>query len=258
MDPTHQAQFRRPDPIVGLDLGGWALLALVFLGVFRRKHALVLGGGVGKRMKAKIPKQMLHLGPEPVIVHATRPFVESSEFEKVALVLAPQYRQLLRDTFTGKPLVFGDPGDTRQQSVLNGLKALEAEDEDLILIHDGARPFVDPAMVARIIEGAEKFGAAVPALPVAPTIKVSEDGQLVSRTLDRSKLMAIQTPQAVRCGDLLRGLEEAARTHVEVTDDASALEILGLPVALVEGHPDNLKLTGPEDWAVAELIFRRS
>jgi 2-C-methyl-D-erythritol 4-phosphate cytidylyltransferase/2-C-methyl-D-erythritol 2,4-cyclodiphosphate synthase len=144
-------------------------------------------------------------------------------------------------------------GATRQASVRAGLEALAPHRPDIVLIHDAARPFASPALITRAIAAAEKTGAAIPALPVSDTVKSVDAQGLVDKTLDRSSLRTIQTPQGFAFEPLLEAHRRAAKEGREdFTDDAALAEWAGMKVAVFEGEPGNIKITRPDDFARAE------
>ena len=146
-------------------------------------------------------------------------------------------------------------GRTRQDSVFNGLKVLP-DDTDFVVIHDGVRPFVTDAMIFACLEAAADWGAAVIAVPVKDTIKITDREGFVVDTPDRSQLWAIQTPQIFRRDLLLEAHQYARRKQIQLTDDAALVEQLGFKVKCVMGSYDNLKITTPEDLIVAEALMR--
>ncbi|KAL3808558.1 hypothetical protein ACHAXA_008347 [Cyclostephanos tholiformis] len=172
----------------------------------------------------------------------------------------PQYREVV-DAYGGK-LSFANPGKERQGSVENGLRALldatGGDDGDgcaYVAIHDSARPLVTIREVLDVVRDAHVVGAAVLGVPCKATIKESGDGVYVTRTVPRSRLWEVHTPQVVRCEALLRGFEMVDREKLEVTDDVSIIEALGEPVRLTRGEYTNLKITTPEDMDVASAIL---
>ena len=146
-------------------------------------------------------------------------------------------------------------GETRSASVLAGIREADPASE-LIAVHDGDRPLVPVEIIDTVIEKAAQRGAAAPAVPVKDTIKRALGG-VVAGTPDRSELYAVQTPQVFEHGLILGALEKALSDGAELTDDCSAVERIGMPVCLVQGSYDNIKLTTPEDLAVAEAILER-
>lgn len=148
-------------------------------------------------------------------------------------------------------------GETRQDSVFNGLRVLP-DDTDFVVVHDGVRPFVTDEMIFTCLEAAADWGAAVVAVPVKDTIKITDGNGFVVDTPDRSQLWAIQTPQIFRRDLLLAAHRYARRKQIQLTDDAALIEQLGLKVKCVMGSYDNLKITTPEDLIVAEVLMREA
>ena len=141
------------------------------------------------------------------------------------------------------------------ESVLAGLREVNPKSE-LVAVHDAARPLATVEIIEETISMAREWGAAAPAVPVKDTIKRAVNG-VVENTLNRSELFAVQTPQVFEHGLILGALEKAATDRVELTDDCSAVELLGIPVHLTQGSYENIKLTTPEDLATAEAILGR-
>lgn len=217
-------------------------------------------------MKADRPKQFLALSGKTVIEHSltlllsTLPEEYNQTPAKVVLVMNEQYRpdfQSLVDGSSGR-LLFADPGIERQGSVENGLKALKdsTPSATFVAVHDSARPLVTPKEIFDVVRDAKATNAAVLGVPCKATIKESSDGSTVLRTIPRSRLWEIHTPQVIEIDTLLRGFEKVAKENLEVTDDVSIVEALGEPVKLTLGEYTNLKITTPEDMEVAEAILR--
>jgi len=173
------------------------------------------------------------------------------------LVIAEQYRDMdfLQPAVADGRLIFADPGAERQDSVRSGLAAAQTTSCTLVAVHDAARPLVSVDAICDCLCDAAEHGAAVLAVPMKATVKESEDGQFVLRTLDRSKLWEIQTPQVIRPQLLADGFDKVAAEGLEVTDDVSIVELLGKPVKLTMGEYTNLKLTTPEDMVIAQTIL---
>lgn len=217
--------------------------------------AILLAGGVGKRMEADRPKQFLELQGKSVLQHSLDLFLSLHGISQLVLVLDKEYRDGFEDLRKSeKRLVFADPGKERQDSVYNALQKVDPE-ASLVCIHDAARPLVTKSCVRKVISDAEEHGAAVLGVPMKATVKESEDGEFVLRTIDRSRLWDIQTPQVVKPDILRTGFEKVQEHGWEVTDDVSIVEQLDLPVKLTEGEYTNLKLTTPEDLVVASQIL---
>ncbi|KAL9187959.1 hypothetical protein ACHAXT_006337 [Thalassiosira profunda] len=231
---------------------------------------LILAGGTGSRMKANMPKQFLTLRSCPVLYYSLHLFLEKlpqycagkglSPPAQVVLVMDPKYQaeyQPIVDKYEGK-LAFANPGEERQGSVENGLnKLVDLTDGacEYVAVHDSARPLVTIPEILDVVGDAQKVGAAVLGVPCKATIKESEDGETVLRTIPRARLWEVHTPQVVKVEALLRGFEKVKKANLEVTDDVSIIEALGEPVKLTRGEYTNLKITTPEDMDVASAIL---
>lgn len=221
-------------------------------------YAIILGGGSGQRMGAGVNKVFLPLRGIPAIVRSIAPF---SGLCRGAVVVAraeevDDMRALISRFGLGRfvlDVVAG--GDTRQASVKNGMDALPA-DAEAVLVHDGARCLVTEEVIRRVLEGIEANGNGVAAVPVTDTIKRADRAGQVLSTLDRSELYAMQTPQGFKAEDLFAAHRKAADENYLATDDAALVEYFGKPVYLTEGSRENLKLTTPVDLAFAEAILR--
>ncbi len=219
-----------------------------------RCGAVIVAAGNATRMEG-IDKVMAPLKGEPMIVHTVRAFQDCPAISEIVVVTRPDLLEpvmgLCRDFSKLTCVVVG--GEDRVGSVMNGMNAL-SEKVKLAAISDGARPLVTWELIDRTVRAANTYGAAVPGIPVKDTIK-AVGGGLVTATPDRDKLRAIQTPQVFDY-DLLRGaLEQARLGGKTVTDDSSAVELLGFKVKLVQGEERNIKVTTPMDLKLAELLM---
>lgn len=214
--------------------------------------ALVVAAGRGTRLGAALPKQYLPVAGEPLLRHALRALASHPRINGVRAVIHPDdgahYAEAARDLGLLPPV---PGGAQRQDSVRLGLESLIEIDPDVVAIHDGARPFVDGALIDRVLDAVEREPGAIPALPVADTIKRGLDGRVVE-TVERRQLWRAQTPQAFRFREILAA-HRAAR-GLELSDDAAVAERAGLAVSLVMGSEANLKVTAPEDLARAETL----
>jgi 2-C-methyl-D-erythritol 4-phosphate cytidylyltransferase len=217
--------------------------------------ALVLAAGRGERLGLPVPKAFVPLAGRPLLLHALAALAASPAIECVVPVIAradlERWERLAPERAAIPKLAapaFG--GAERQDSVKAGLGAL-GPDVRWVAVHDAARPFVRPAAIARVVEAARRSGAAILAAPVPDTIKRVRAGRVVE-TPPRAECWAAQTPQVFRIELLREGLAKAQAEGRVATDDAQLVEWLGAPVAVVEGDPDNWKLTRPEDLAAAE------
>ncbi|AMV09474.1 2-C-methyl-D-erythritol 4-phosphate cytidylyltransferase [Geobacillus thermoleovorans] len=219
-------------------------------------EAIVLAAGRGKRMNAGMNKQFLELGGEPLIVRTLNVFERDERCTRIVLVVNPaersRFEQLLARFRIQKVAALTDGGEERQYSVYNGLQALAGE--EIVLIHDGARPFVRVHHLHELVNAAVQYGAAIPAVRVKDTIKKA-NGLFVEQTIDRSSLWAVQTPQAFRLSLIMEAHEAAKQAGYLGTDDASLVERIGKPVKIIEGDYRNIKLTTPEDLLFAEAIL---
>lgn len=218
--------------------------------------AIIVGAGKGERMGAGTPKAFLPIAGEAMLLHAARAFEAARSVEAIVAVVpgaeVEAATALLRPLRKRLAVVPG--GERRQDSVLEGLKAAPDGFDGVVLVHDAARPLVEPSLIDAVARQAELVGAAVPVAPVVETLKRLEDGRVVG-TLDRDNLGAAQTPQGFRLSLLTRGYQQAFREGVTLTDEAMAVERLGHVVAVVSGSHRNRKLTTPEDLAWAEAVL---
>ena len=218
--------------------------------------ALVLAGGTGTRMGR--PKQFLDLLGFPALLYSLRAFEECPEVARVyAVGDGVRVKELVGEAGFSKYAGCALPGEARSLSTKNGLELLSHEPpETIVLIHDGSRCLLTPDLIGRIIDAAlvEGVDGVIPAVPVSDTIKVAENGA-VKETLDRSRLHAVQTPQAFPLG-VLREVYGAPEESLRVaTDDASLVETSGGRVVVVQGEKTNMKLTEPADLILAEAIL---
>ncbi|KAJ8904761.1 hypothetical protein NDN08_001277 [Rhodosorus marinus] len=224
--------------------------------VSRQVCAIVLAGGVGKRMKADVPKQFLVLDGQTILHRSLELFLSLPEVTEVVLVVDESYHEDYADLSSGdRQLHFASPGNERQDSVYNGLQKATVNDAGLICVHDAARPLVTPDEIRKVLNDAEAHGAAVLGVPCKATVKESEDGSFVLRTIQRSRLWEVQTPQVVEKKVLTEGFDLVREQDLEVTDDVSIVEQLGRPVKLTMGEYTNIKITTPEDLPIAESIL---
>jgi 2-C-methyl-D-erythritol 4-phosphate cytidylyltransferase len=220
--------------------------------------AILVAAGRGERMRAERPKAFLALGGEPLLLKAARAFEAAASVDALVAVVPESELDEAARQLEGldKLVAVVRGGERRQDSVLEGLKQAPDGFDGVVLVHDAARPLVEPALIDAVASAARASGAALPVLALVDTVKRVRDGQVLE-TLDRSELGSAQTPQGFRFALLARAYEEAFRDCVTVTDEAMAVERLGAPVAAVPGSPRNRKITTPEDLAWAEGILAR-
>ena len=220
---------------------------------------ILLAGGKGVRMGAGINKVLLPLAGRSVIRRSAEAFRGLAD-RMVVVCHAPdeeQIREEIRLADPGIPVLFVPGGSTRQESVRSGLNAACAEEEDILLVHDGARCLLSPELIRRVISSVTEYGSGIPGLRVSSTYKICDPDGRVLDTPDRGSLVEIQTPQGFRAGLLAEAFRTAEKDRFEATDDAGLLEHAELPVYVVEGDRRNLKLTTPEDIRLAESLLKR-
>lgn len=224
--------------------------------------ALIVAAGRGTRAagSSSHPKQYARLGGVPILLRALRAFAATGEVGRVQAVIHPEDGDLYRDSVSEGFAVLAPPipgGATRQLSVLAGLEALSREaPPDLVLIHDAARPFVEPQVIRAVIAALATHPGAIAADPVTDTLKREAAGGTIAGTVDRQGLWRAQTPQGFRFPAILEAHRRAAAAgRTDFTDDAAIAEWAGLPVALVPGSSRNVKITTAEDLAIADKLL---
>ncbi|MCX5706265.1 MAG: 2-C-methyl-D-erythritol 4-phosphate cytidylyltransferase [Candidatus Omnitrophica bacterium] len=218
---------------------------------------ILLAAGSGKRLKTKVSKVVFKLNSRPLVYYSLCTLSRCPEVNEITVVanaqniksIASVIRKYQIKKVSG--IVLG--GKRRQDSVANGLKAIDPKTR-LVLIHDGARPFIEKEIISSVIKEAEKRGAAIVGVPVKATIKEARSKITVKRTLDRSKLWEIQTPQVFKKGLILKAYKKFNR--IPATDDAGLVEKLGVRVGIVLGSYNNIKITTPEDLLLARGILK--
>ena len=216
--------------------------------------AVIVAAGTASRMGG-IDKVMAELDGEPMILRTVRTFANSDAIQEIVVVTREDLILPIMRLCAGFPKVQAVicGGASRQESVQLGLNAMSNKVK-LVAVQDGARPLITDAVIDRTVRAAHTYGAAAPAVPVKDTIKVVKGG-IVKETPDRATLQAVQTPQVFDF-DLLRGaLKKAAQEGAAVTDDCSAVELMGMSVKIVEGDERNIKVTTPMDLKIAKLLL---
>ena len=217
--------------------------------------AIIVAAGKGTRMGPTVDKLWLEVAGRPVIAHTWKTFNDIPEVEEIIVVvrdgMQSHFKDLAGQGGFQKPFRLIPGGAERQDSVWNGLTALSPEAE-IVAIQDAARPCTAAELIRETIAAARETGAAVAAQPIADTIKETEDGKIISRTLDRSKLWSVQTPQTFRVEVIRRAIAAARQNNLLLTDDTAACELIGQPVRLVRSRLPNPKVTVPADLPFIE------
>lgn len=223
--------------------------------------AIILSAGQGKRMGGRVNKQFLEIDGRPLLAYTLDKFQEHPLITDIVIVSREEEMAYCRqkviakyDFAKVKKIVPG--GKERQDSVYQGLLAL-SEDTEWVVVHDGVRPLVSSEVITRVLQVAFAKGAAIVGVPAKDTIKVVSAGQMVQDTPARKTLWHVQTPQVFKKELLVQAYEEALTLSWQGTDDASFVERLGVPVCVVPGEYDNLKITTPEDLVFFKEMLRR-
>ena len=225
--------------------------------------AIFPAAGKGKRMQAGMNKVLVELEGVPILVRTLARFSRCQAVDRLVVVVAAHEVEFVTDMLTRaareyglKPWLVTAGGSERQYSVWNGIQAVQgAADDDIILVHDAARPLVSEKTILETIRVAEAKGAAIAAVPAKNTIKLCNAAGEVVETPDRSRLWEVQTPQGFRRDILVRANQQAMAESFLGTDDASLVERLGQKVFIVESDYRNIKLTTPEDMVIAKAFL---
>ena len=223
-------------------------------------HLLLPCAGVGRRMRSDRNKLILPLLNRPILAWTLEAAIAAESIQWIGLICQPidrpDFEQMLTALNPSKPVAFISGGDTRQQSVYNGLQALPTEATH-VLIHDGARCLATPTLFDRCAEAAMTMSSFIAAVPVKDTIKQVDKNKVVTNTPNREDLWAAQTPQGFEVGLLKQCHSRGITEGWQVTDDAALLERCGEDVHIVEGEETNLKVTTPVDLAIAQFILQQ-
>lgn len=220
-------------------------------------------GSVSATAQGKAPsKQFLTIAGAPIVIHTLRKFDEAAEVAEIYMAMRPQEAEVFHAELGKygfrKPIRVVEGGEHRQQSVANALRSVHAANDDIVLVHDAVRPFVDHETIVGVIEAVKTHGAAIAGMPAVDTIKQVErtpHGAIIRATIPREVLVQAQTPQGFRYGLLKQAFDAAESEGFLGTDEASLLEHIGQDVHVVMGSPRNIKITTPSDLDVAELYL---
>lgn len=227
-----------------------------------RKIALILAGGQGDRMHSETPKQFLPLCGEPVIIHTLRVFESHPEIDAIAIVCHPDWKNylkgLLAQTGFQKIEWIVDGGENSHLSIRNGIAALlkQGAEEDIVLVHEAVRPLLSSRVITENIQACRMYGNAITAIQDNESLMYSEDGQSSSHCFLREQMYKAQTPHTFRLGDLRTAYQEADGKSLYAQSLYTLMATLGrFPFHIVAGERRNLKITYPEDIAIAELLL---
>ena len=218
----------------------------------------------GKKI-AQPSKQFFEINGAPILIHTLRVFARNKQVTQIVVALRKNEmdrfnRQLEKEKLTGK-VTLVEGGEHRQESVANALASLKAAKDDIVLVHDAVRPFVDDEIIGNVIREVEKHGAAIAGLPAVDTIKQVDraaDGAIITSTIPRERVVQAQTPQGFRYELIKKAFDSAAADGFVGTDEASLVERLGAEVWVVMGSARNIKITTPADLELAEFLLAQA
>lgn len=233
---------------------------------------IIPAAGLGTRMSAAAGrktglslapvKQFAELAGVPIVVRTIRKFAAVPQVSEIYVALrrpeADRFPARLSTESFKKPVHVVEGGEHRQQSVANALNAIKAKEDDIVLVHDAVRPFVESEVITGVLDAAQKTGAAIAGIPAVDTVKQVErtaQGAIISSTIPRERIVLAQTPQGFRFAVLKKAFDEAAAIGFTGTDEASLVERSGHDVAVVMGSPRNIKITTPADLELAEFYL---
>ena len=223
----------------------------------RKIIAVVPAAGIGSRMQADKPKQYLPIHGQSILQHTLNVLLSYPHISQIVLAVAADDPYIAQLNLTQNPkITLVEGGETRADSVLNGLKAIQTDTNVWVMVHDAARPCLTHGDLDKLLEINDDNGAIL-AIPATDTIKRALPSQQIAHTEDRSQLWLAQTPQFFRAALLRNALIHAKQQQLAVTDEASAMELVGFRPHLVAGRSDNIKVTRPEDLALAEFYLMR-
>lgn len=220
---------------------------------------IILSAGSGKRMNSEVKKQYMQICGKPLVYYTLKVFEECEEIDEIILVIAPEDETYIRKEIIERyniekvtAITYG--GKERYNSVYNGLKYIK--DDDIVLVHDGARPFIEKKVIKSLIEAAKAGEACITAVKTKDTVKLVDDKGYVTSTPNRSNVWNVQTPQVFVGADITKAYDKMMSSGDEtITDDAMVMEKYGdKPVKVIEGTYENIKITTPDDIQVAEMI----
>jgi 2-C-methyl-D-erythritol 4-phosphate cytidylyltransferase len=221
--------------------------------VFMIKYAIIVAGGSGTRMGGNIPKQFILLGEKPLLYYTIRAFINAYDDLRVILVLPAEHmdtgKKIVNASFSGKNIRMIAGGETRFQSVKNGLTLVEGE--SIIFVHDGVRCLLSADLIHRCYEMAFASGSAVPVVSSKDSVRLLKEDN--SEAIDREHVMLVQTPQTFHSKILLPAFQIDYKE--KFTDEATVVEAYGIKVSLVEGEENNIKITKPVDLLIAEKML---
>lgn len=227
----------------------------------KRNYCIIVAAGKSRRMNSTVSKQFIFIGGKPILAYTIDAFEKSSLIDKIVLVIneaeIEKCKKIIVNKYNYKKLIKIVPGGKeRQNSVFNGLKVLPSE-TNLVAIHDGARFLITPDIIDRAVRDAYDSNGVIVAMPIQDTIKETNSNKIISKTFNRDRLWAAQTPQVFPYSIIMKAHEKAREDNFLGTDDASLVERLGYEVDIVRGSVENIKITTNFDLILAEIILNK-
>lgn len=227
--------------------------------------AIILSGGVGSRMGADIPKQYIEVNGKPIISYCLQTFLNVQTIDGIIIGVAEEWKSYVEEKTKAlkpqKKIFYAEPGETRQYSIFNALKVvydIGGRDDDLVIIHDAARPLVSDPLIHRCFDGCQEADGVLPVIPIKDTIYQSTDKTHISNLLNRNELFAGQAPEAFRFGKYLQLHQEMTREELLKINGSTEIAYKGgLNIKLIPGEEMNFKITTPEDLSNFESIINK-
>lgn len=221
--------------------------------------AIIPAGGIGKRFGSDLPKQYVEIDSVPVIIHTLRIFEQIDDVEAIVLSVHNEWftytKELIKKFNVSKVAEIVIGGVERQDSVSHALRTKSVDSAEIVLVHDAVRPFATKGLIQRVIDAAEEAGAVIPFVTPNETVKEVTKKGMVVKTLDRSKMALIQTPQGFWQDIILNAYTQAANAGFNGTDSASLVEFIGYKVTVIDGEETNIKITNPFDLKIGNMIY---
>ncbi|HEY5615193.1 MAG TPA: 2-C-methyl-D-erythritol 4-phosphate cytidylyltransferase [Bacteroidota bacterium] len=222
---------------------------------------IVPAAGSGSRLGGSVKKQFIKLENKPVLIHTLQRFEHCTDVDEIAVAIPEEFIVEMEKLVSQyrlhkvRRVVIG--GTKRQDSVLNALNKLALKDSDIVLVHDGVRPFIESKRISQLVKACRTHDAVVLAVQPKDTVRRSNGGRFFDQTLDRSALWLVQTPQVFKAGILLKAFAKARKDKFYSTDEVALVERLGVKAKIIEGSYDNIKITTKEDLELGSLILER-
>lgn len=221
--------------------------------------AIIPAGGIGKRFGSDLPKQYVEIDSVPVIIHTLRIFEQIDDVEAIVLSVHNEWftytKELIKKFNVSKVAEIVIGGVERQDSVSHALRTKSVDSAEIVLVHDAVRPFATKGLIQRVIDAADEAGAVIPFVTPNETVKEVTKKGMVVKTLDRSKMALIQTPQGFWQDIILNAYTQAANAGFNGTDSASLVEFIGYKVTVIDGEETNIKITNPFDLKIGNMIY---